>query len=252
MGRSLAYIAILVGVPALPFLDDLLDLWERFFGTAVRSSMRKPMREVGGPVMEKMGMAGIPAVLGIDISGSLKTQIPFVSGTPSDTVYGIYGGVLQKFINAKDALQRDDILRAVFASPAFLEAILKAYRTTEVGATTPRGKILTDEQGEPIRVETGEAAAQALGFRPERMGRISGEHRTTQNTKAYFNDKRDDLYARYWLAKTDEDRRSIIRDVQKFNMETRKYRGVIPTITTTSLRQAALQRPERPFMAFGR
>jgi hypothetical protein len=96
MGRSLAYLAILGGVPALPFLDDLLDLWQKFFGTPVRSSMRKTMREIGGPVMEKMGMTGIPALLGIDISGSLKTQIPFLSGTPSDTVYGVYGGVLQK------------------------------------------------------------------------------------------------------------------------------------------------------------
>ena len=61
------------------------------------------------------------------------------------------------------------------------------------GATTPRGKILTDEQGKPIRLETGEATAQAIGFRPERIGRISSEHRSMQNVKAYFNDKRDDL-----------------------------------------------------------
>lgn len=107
MGRSLAYLAILRGVPALPFLDDLMDLWEKFFGTPLRSSMRKTMREIGGPVMEKMGMAGIPALIGIDISGSLKTQLPFVGVTPSDTVYGVYGGMLQKFVNAKNSLERD-------------------------------------------------------------------------------------------------------------------------------------------------
>jgi hypothetical protein len=39
--------------------------------------------------------------------------------------------------------------------------------------------------------------------------------------------------------------------MQKFNMEARKYRGVIPPITMTSLRQAVKQRPEKPFMAFG-
>jgi hypothetical protein len=39
--------------------------------------------------------------------------------------------------------------------------------------------------------------------------------------------------------------------MQKFNMEARKYRGVIPPITMTSLRQTAKQRPEKPFMAFG-
>jgi hypothetical protein len=72
-----------------------------------------------------------------------------------------------------------------------------------------------------------------------------------QNVKAYFNDKRDDLYARYRLAKTTEDKKAVISSMQKFNMEARKYRGVIPPITMTSLRQAVKQRPEKPFMAFG-
>jgi hypothetical protein len=35
-------------------------------------------------------------------------------------------------------------------------------------------------------------------------------------------------------------------------MEARKYPGVIAPITATSLRQTALQKPEKPFMAFGR
>jgi hypothetical protein len=32
-------------------------------------------------------------------------------------------------------------------------------------------------------------------------------------------------------------------------MEARKYPGVIPPITATSLRQTALQKPKKPFMA---
>lgn len=161
--------------------------------------------------------------------------------------------MLQKFVNAKNALERDDTLRAIeFASPAFLQAVLKAYRMAEVGATNPRGKIMTDEKGKPIRLETSEAVTQAIGFRPQRISQISGEHRTMQNVKAYFSDKRDDLYARYRLVKTDDDRRNVIRDMQKFNMEARKYRGVIPPITMTLLRQAVRQRPEKPFISFGR
>jgi hypothetical protein len=53
--------------------------------------MRKTLREAGGPVLERMGMAGIPALMGIDLSGSQKTGIPLVgAGTPSDTLYGVY------------------------------------------------------------------------------------------------------------------------------------------------------------------
>jgi len=36
------------------------------------------------------------------------------------------------------------------------------------GTTTPRGKVLTNEQGKPSRLETDEAVAQAIGFMPER------------------------------------------------------------------------------------
>ena len=238
MARSLAYISLLGGVVALPFLDDLLDLWEKFFGTPVRSNMRKTLRDFGGPVMEKMGMAGIPALMGIDISGSLKTGLPFTSlaggqGTPADTVYGVYAGHGKKALNAMNAAEREDYLRALeFASPSFMEAVLKAYRMADQGATTARGKVLTDEQGKPIRLGTGEAIAQAAGFRPERLARISREHWTMENVKSNFKGRRDDLYARYRLAKTQEERQKVIRDMQRFNMDARKYRGVISPITS--------------------
>ena len=62
--------------------------------------------------------------------------------------------------------ERDDYLRALeFASPSFLASILKAYRMAEQGATTPSGKVLTDEQGTPIRLSGAEATTQAMGFR---------------------------------------------------------------------------------------
>ena len=208
MARSLAYVVLLAGLPAIPFLDDLLDEWEKFFGTPVRSKMRKTLREAGGPVLEKMGMAGIPALMGIDISGSLKIGIPLAgSGTPQDTIYGVYGGLARKSLNAMSAVEREDYLRALeFASPAFIEAVLKAYRMSETGVTTPRGKVITDEQGKPIRLGAGEGIAQAAGFRPERLARISGEHWTMENVQKHFKEKRDDLYSRYRLARTPEEK----------------------------------------------
>jgi hypothetical protein len=172
---------------------------------------------------------------------------------PADTVYGVYGGLGKKALNAMNAAERDDYLRALeFASPSFLESILKAYRMADRGATTPAGKVLTDEQGNPIRLSGGWAAAQAIGFRPERMSEISGEHWTMENVKKHFTEKRNDLYARLRLAKTQEEKQGVIRDMQRFNMEARKYRGIIPPIAVSSLREAASQRPEKPFMEFGK
>jgi len=102
--------------------------------------VRKTLRDAGGPVLEKMGMAGVPALMGINISGSLKIGIPLIgSGTPQDNVYGVYGGMARKALNSMSAVEREDDLRALeFVSPAFIEAILKAYRMSEMGATTPR------------------------------------------------------------------------------------------------------------------
>ena len=199
-------------------------------------------------------MAGIPALMGIDIAGSLKIGVPLAgSGTPQDTIYGVYGGLARKSLNAMRAVEREDYLRAAeFASPAFIEAVLKAYRMSDTGATTPRGKVITDQQGEPIRLGAGEGGVQAAGFRPERLATVSGEHRTMENAQAHFRERRADLYSRYRLARTPEDKRRVIRDMQKFNMETRKYRGVIPPITATSIGQATQQKPEKSFIGFGR
>ena len=246
--------ALIAGLPAIPFLDDLLDEWEKFFGTPVRSDMRKTLREAGRPVLEKMGRAGIPALMGIDISGSLKIGIPLAGGgTPQDTIYGVYGGLTRKTLNSMNAIEREDYLRAMeFASPAFIEAVLKVYRMSETGVTTPKGKVITDEQGKPILLGAGEGVAQAAGFRPERLARISGEHWTMENVQEHFKEKRDDLYSRYRLARMPEEKRKVIREMQKFNMEARKYRGVIPPITATSMGQATQQKPEKPFIGFGR
>jgi ribosomal protein S15P/S13E len=216
--------------------------------------MRKTLREAGGPVLEKMGMAGIPALMGIDISGSLKVGIPLAgSGTPQDTIYGVYGGLARKSLNAMNAVEREDYLRAIeFASPTFIEAILKAYRMSDTGVITPRGKIIPDEKGKPIRLGTGEGIAQGAGFRPERLATVSGEHRTMENVQAHFKEKRDDLYSRYRLARTPDEKQRVIRDMQRFNMEARKYRGLIPPITATSMGQATQQKPEKSFLGFGR
>jgi hypothetical protein len=40
--------------------------------------------------------------------------------------------------------------------------------------------------------------------------------------------------------------------MQRSKLEARKYRGVIPPITATSMRQAIQQKPEKLFIGYGR
>jgi len=64
------------------------------------------------------------------------------------------------------------------------------------------------------------------------------------NVRGHFKDRRDDVYIRSRLAKTQEERQKVIRYMQKFNMEPRKYRGVIPPITAISLNQGLTEAEE--------
>ena len=72
-----------------------------------------------------------------------------------------------------------------------------------------------------------------------------------ENVQKHFKEKRDDLYSRYRLARTQEEKQRVIRDIQRFNMEVRKCRGVILPITANSLGQETEQKPEKPFIGFG-
>ncbi len=61
-------------------------------------------------------------------------------------------------------------------------------------------ELLFDEKGRPIRETAGEAIAQAVGFRPERISAASKTHQEYANLQAYFAEQRNDLFAKARLA----------------------------------------------------
>ena len=260
--RSLAWIAVFGGLSALPFLDDLLDELEKFFGVPYRAKIREALLSMGGEPLERAGVAGLPALMGqipgmvgVDLSGSLRIGLPSLSNPAkgaSETAFGVWGGLAQKMANAWQAVGRDDYLRAVeFASPAMLENLLKAQRMTTIGATTPQGKILFDAKGQPIKETTGEGIAQMMAFRPERIAKVAEEHREFGNIESTFTNRRNNLYARFRLAKDAGDRQDVIRDVQKYNLDALKYRGAIPVINAEGLRRSFVAKPEKRYLLWG-
>jgi len=239
-GRSLAYVALFGGLTALPFIDDLLDQLEKVTGVPFRTKMRKSLKGTGGEILEKFGMTGLPALIGYDLSGSLRIGLPKASlKGMEENIYGVYGGMITKADNAIAALSRGDYLRAIeSAAPLGLENVMKARRMATEGMTTPRGKLIYDEQGKPVTLTTGEAIGQTLGFRPERTSSLAQEKRVESNVDLHYRDKRDSLYSRYRMAKTVEDRQKILKEVQRYNVEVMKYKGAIPRITAESLRKS--------------
>ena len=236
----------------MPFLDDLLDELEKLTGTPFRARMRRSLKSAGGEYLARFGMQGLPALLGVDLSGSIRMGIPFKEGLPQ-TAYGVYGGLADKATRGFNLFMRGDWARGLETlSPLFLENPLKAVRMATRGATTPSGKVMFDAQGGPIKLTAGETLAQAVGIRPARTAEISREKRVEKNVELFFKDSRDDLYQEYRLAKTAADRKAVMKKVLDYNKKAVGYRGAIPLITGASLRRQTVQRPDKKFMQFDR
>ncbi len=56
---------------------------------------------------------------------------------------------------------------------------------------------------------------------------------------------------KFRLAKTADERRDVIRDVQEYNIEASKYHGAMPMINAESLRRSFIAKPEKRYLVWG-
>jgi hypothetical protein len=138
---------------ATPFLNDLPDEWERLFGLPGQVEYEE---DIGGCQRAGPGKNGY----GLDrgAHGNRYLSLTFIgAGTPQDTISGVCGWLARNSINAMSAIEREDYLRGTeFASPAFIESVLRTQRMSEAGVNAPRGKIITDEKVKPIGLKAME------------------------------------------------------------------------------------------------
>ena len=236
---SVAILTMLGGITA-PWIDDLMDVYERMTGRPLRSQIRERFRKIGGERMAWAGMHGIPALLGIDITGSLKIGIPFIGagGIESDII-GAYGGVEQKLGKGLEAFNLGDYYRALEEwSPTFISNALKSIREVRHGATTVDGVKITDPEMNQYKPNAPEAVLQALGFRVERRAGLTEEGRTYTNTMTAIAKQRDAIYAKARLADTDAKWNSLMKDVDDYNDNATKFDGAVPFIRQPNLKRA--------------
>ena len=256
VGRSLAYLMLLGGLSSLPFLDDWLDMLERFTGVSIRRQIQKELKSVGGDVLAEVGTFGLPALVGVDLSGSLRIKFPDVTD-PSrlfqETAFGVYGGLATKGLDATKAFVDGELLRAFeFGAPVFVEKPLKGLRLLKEGALTKSGKTIFTGKGRPLEVSEREALTQALGFRPSRLAFESGKFREFTNVESFFRNRRASLFRKLRFAKTSKDRREVLGAIREYNQDARKQRGAVPLITAESLRRTQKEIPSKRFRAFSR
>ena len=248
IGRSLAMLSLLGGYKALPFIDDILDFLERKTGTPFRAQMKKMFRSVGGKILETIGTHGLPALIGADLSGSLKVDIPFLSD-PNE-IFGVYGNL---YNNAQDALNlflnQAYVKSIATAAPQFIGNIVKAYEGATSGVTTRSGKPLIDKHGQKIVLTPKEMTFQALGIKPERVSQSLERKRMISNIKNFYKEKRDDIYTRARFAHSTKDINSVVNDAMQYNNDVLKYgKGSIPLIDITHLVKPQFTMPKDLFL----
>jgi hypothetical protein len=203
-------------------------------------------------MLAAVGMEGIPALVGIDMSGSVKMQIP-IPGVgewdPNTFTMGVWGGLIDKGKRAVEFAADGQWSRAIEAgAPTGLEMMMKSTRLAREGLRTAAGRPILDEKGRPIAPTAYETGVQIAGFRPKRISEIQKERHIAENIKEKYSKQRDKIRKHLRSATTQEEIQQIQRDIQTYNMSIMKYRGVIPRIDKTSIRQAFM--PERGYSRY--
>ena len=254
VARSLAYLALAGGLLSWPFIDDLLDILERFTGYPARLKMKAALRRMGGPLLERFGMAGIPGLVlpeGVDISGSMKLGLPWpITGSGPNELYGVYGGLAQKAGKAGHSLMMGEYLRAAEnALPVAGENVLKGFRMMTKGATSAGEKQVYDINDRPLKLSGIEAGAQMAGFRSARVADESRTKRVSKNVESYFAGKRKGFAERLRVAEDNNDNRAKLKLDREFEAYNRRaeiynrHQDFIPIIDDEWINRALDERP---------
>lgn len=251
--RSMAYFALFGGLMALPWLDDLFDLYERLSGKPIRAQVKRAAGEMGGKPMEKIVMSGMPGLLGFDMKGAIKLGLP---GGLGESALGVWKGMYDNFVKGMTSAKVGDFDRAVeFMAPVFIQNAMKAYRIRSEGARTPEGFVQFDKEGKPFKFTFGEFLTQAHGFKPSRFAELTEGHRIFKNVATSWQDKRNRIFTENRFAVTSDEIAKVEKEAQDFNLKTQSVREYIAAISITKMRAnrlKALTTAEKKEQAFYR
>ncbi len=235
IAKSMAILIALAGVPALPWLDDFLEIAERHYGIPLRKLAKDAVKKSFGSTTKKFYDAGILGFICGDMAQSMRPlRVPGLSGI-DETIGGVYYGIGKKVIDGLQAFGEGDVLKGmVKISPSAIEAQAKAYMAYKRGYRTASNQTIYDEQGKPLTITVGEYTQTVLGFKPYRYSNIMEERRQLQNIEAAYKSKRDKLHRQSRIAKSNSEKLEVYNNMAKYNMNIPKeLRGVIPFIKPT-------------------
>lgn len=254
--HSMAYLAMFGGLMGLPFFKDLFEFIEKYFGYSPATAVRQSLRGMGGKTLEQFGMNGLPAMLGMNMSGSLAMGVPFMGEDTLSTIGGVYEGQLQKFTRAFDAFSRSDYYRAAAnLAPEFARGPITAAYESQVGkevfgtpgsATTTRGGLVFDKNGNPLSMTGYEAALKSIGFTPENYSREREMDATIKRQKAWVDGRKADIAETYRVERLNRNpnaTKNMIKAVRELNsdIKDRDLESLVPRATVGKIIQSSRQ-----------
>jgi hypothetical protein len=197
--------------------------------------------------------AGIPGLLGADISGSLAFGLPEASLKGfEETIFGVFGGLGDKMNNAWKSYEAGNYSRmAESALPVAGESLMKAFRLHYEGAKTISGKRIFDTRGNQIKLSERETFIQALGLKPTKLGKAYLVKNVAFNVEQHYKHERDKIYNQMRNT-TDVDKWSgIVERINEYNRDISQFGGAIRPITSRSIAQAHKERIDKMMMHIG-
>jgi hypothetical protein len=240
--RSFAWLVAIGGIPALPWLDDFIEIVEKWTGNPIRIRARHYVKKLAGTTVSRFAGAGMFGVLNTDISAALRPAgIPFL-GEPSQSVFGVYSGMAQKGSKFWNEIKLGEVTRAIESiSPTAAENVFKAYRLWEKGATTTSKNPVYNEKGEPLRLGTFSALSQAMGIKNYDYSVVMADQWEKRTVLDYYNKKKSNIVKLQHLAETEREREKVYAKMVDFNLSIPPYLvGIVKPV-----KWQPIQRPDK-------
>lgn len=226
------------GLAGMPIPGAMIVIAHLLYGAFTDDDDEKDLKEmmyqgfksIGGDAFANLVTRGVPAALGVDVSGKLGAGnifdvAPFVrnqkDGRDLTAAYvmsivgGAAGGQVANMAEAIHQASLGEFGKAAMLLPGkTVTDIIKAVGYQAQGTKDSRGNTILS----PDEIDTASTIIKALGLQPTQMQRVSDERQAFFEARANRNDARAKLLADYARRKiAGEDTADVMEHIRDFN-----------------------------------
>ena len=195
IAKSLLAMGAFGGAVSLPFIQSIAWVYNQITGTDLISDISEKAGE-----FSKYALYGVPGgALGVDLSGSLGTDIP----TSLADVGGVMTDWAKRGKQTYEDIEAKDYQRAAEDFPLMPQAIrgpMAGVRMADRGMEKRSGRDVKDEDFQTVKLAPGDVAKKFAGFQPVKLSEVYRKEEAAKNFKSYWADKADSIARQARLA----------------------------------------------------